>query len=203
MFSQIVFWRQLQKEWRIIFFGKMCKLTASSVPIGQATSVTLCLEENICKWNWIKFTNENHEASLFPFFVFNKSWSICISSSWDHYEVMVFLLVVRYPSDFQFLVSTVISVWVPITLIPVFQFNNLPFLTAQFFFWICIFLWWDTETFPPRNTGSGASLTSWAESASLALVGHLSSDGVTIKMPHGVDILHRPASHPIFSYWVG
>ena len=39
--------------------------------------------------------------------------------------------------------------------------------------------------------------------ASLALVGHPSSDGVTIKMPYGVDVLHRPASHPIFSYWVG
>ena len=48
------------------------------------------------------------------------------------------------------------------------------------------------------------SLTSWGEGASLALVGHPSSDGVTIKIPYGVDVLlHRPASHPIFSYWVG
>ena len=47
------------------------------------------------------------------------------------------------------------------------------------------------------------SLTSWGEGASLALVGHPSSDGVTIKMPYGVDALHRPALHPIFSYWVG
>ena len=30
-----------------------------------------------------------------------------------------------------------------------------------------------------------------------------SSDGVTIKMPYGVDVLHQPASHSIFSYWVG
>ena len=61
---------------------------------------------------------------------------------------------------------------------------------------------------PPRllNTGlvsSRTSLTSWGESASLALVGHSSSDGVTIKMPYGVDVLHQPVSHPIFSYWVG
>ena len=38
-----------------------------------------------------------------------------------------------------------------------------------------------------RNTGlvsSGASLTSWGEGASLALVGNPSSDGVTIKMPY-------------------
>ena len=49
---------------------------------------------------------------------------------------------------------------------------------------------------------SGASLTSWGEGASLALVGDPSSDGVTIKMPYGVDALHRPAWHPIFSYWV-
>ena len=49
--------------------------------------------------------------------------------------------------------------------------------------------------FPPRllNTGlvsSGASLTSWGEGASLALVGYPSSDGVTIKMLYGVDVLH-------------
>ena len=37
------------------------------------------------------------------------------------------------------------------------------------------------------------------DEASLALVGHLSSDGVMIKMPYGVDVLHQPALHPIFS----
>ena len=41
------------------------------------------------------------------------------------------------------------------------------------------------------------------EGDSLALVVHSSSDGVTIKIPYGVDVLHRPASHPIFSCWVG
>ena len=41
------------------------------------------------------------------------------------------------------------------------------------------------------------------EGASLALIGHPSSDVVTIKMLYGVDILHRPALHPIFSYRVG
>ena len=35
---------------------------------------------------------------------------------------------------------------------------------------------------------SGASLTSWGEGASLALVGHPSSDGVMIKMSYGVDV---------------
>ena len=50
---------------------------------------------------------------------------------------------------------------------------------------------------------SGASLTSWGEVTSLVLVGHPSSDGVTIKLLDGVDsFLHRPTSHPIFSYWV-
>ena len=38
------------------------------------------------------------------------------------------------------------------------------------------------------------------EDASLALLGHPSSDGVTIKMPYGVDVLHQPALYPIFSY---
>ena len=50
---------------------------------------------------------------------------------------------------------------------------------------------------------SGDILTSWGEGAYLALVGYPSSDSVTMKMPYGVDVLHRPASHPIFSYWVG
>ena len=50
---------------------------------------------------------------------------------------------------------------------------------------------------------SRASLTSWREGASLALVGDPSSDGVLIKMPYKVDVLHRPTLCPIFSYWVG
>ena len=57
-----------------------------------------------------------------------------------------------------------------------------------------------------RNTGlvfSGASLTLWGEGASLALAGNPSSNGAMINMPYGVVVLHRPASHPIFSYWVG
>ena len=29
------------------------------------------------------------------------------------------------------------------------------------------------------------------------------SDGVSIKMPYGVNVLHRSASHTIFSYWIG
>ena len=41
---------------------------------------------------------------------------------------------------------------------------------------------------------SGITLASWGESASLALVGHPSSDGVTIKIPYVVDVLlRRPA----------
>ena len=60
----------------------------------------------------------------------------------------------------------------------------------------------------PRHWNAGlvssrASLTSWGEGASLALVGCPSSDEVTIKMPYGVDVLHQPASHPILSYRVG
>ena len=43
----------------------------------------------------------------------------------------------------------------------------------------------------------------WEEAAPLALVGHPSSGAVLIKMPHEVDVLHRPAVHPIFSFWVG
>ena len=37
----------------------------------------------------------------------------------------------------------------------------------------------------------------------LASVDHPSSDGVLIKMPYAVDVLHLPALHPIFLYWVG
>ena len=43
----------------------------------------------------------------------------------------------------------------------------------------------------------------WGESASLTLVSHPCSDGVTIKVPYWVDVLlHLPSSHPIFSYWI-
>ena len=45
---------------------------------------------------------------------------------------------------------------------------------------------------------SGASLTSRGEGASLALVGHPSSDGVTIKMPHGVDVFIDQLRTPSF-----
>ena len=48
-----------------------------------------------------------------------------------------------------------------------------------------------------------ANLTLRGKGASLALVGHSSSDGVTINKPEGVDVLRRPALHSIFSYWVG
>ena len=44
---------------------------------------------------------------------------------------------------------------------------------------------------------------SWGEGASLALVGKPSSDGVIPHALWGVDVLHLPALHPIFSYWVG
>ena len=51
---------------------------------------------------------------------------------------------------------------------------------------------------------SGASLTSWGEGVFLALVGHSSSDGMTIKIPSEVDVLlHQQALHAIFSYSVG
>ena len=36
---------------------------------------------------------------------------------------------------------------------------------------------------------NGSSLTSWGEGASLALVGHPSSNGFKIKIPYGVDVL--------------
>ena len=48
----------------------------------------------------------------------------------------------------------------------------------------------------------GGSLTSWGEGASLALVGHPSSDVVAIKMPYGVDILHQSASHLFLLGWL-
>ena len=35
---------------------------------------------------------------------------------------------------------------------------------------------------------SGVELTSWRVGASLTLVGHLSSDSITIKIPYGVDV---------------
>ena len=48
-----------------------------------------------------------------------------------------------------------------------------------------------------------ASLISWGEGTSLASVGDPFGDVITIKMSYGVNVLHQPAAHPIFSYWVG
>ena len=45
----------------------------------------------------------------------------------------------------------------------------------------------------------GLVSTYQGEDASLALVGHPSSDGIMKKIPHGVDVLlHQPTLHPIF-----
>ena len=50
---------------------------------------------------------------------------------------------------------------------------------------------------------SRASLTSWGEVSSLALVDHTSGDGVTVKLPSGIDVLlHPPALHPILFCWL-
>ena len=45
---------------------------------------------------------------------------------------------------------------------------------------------------------SGASLTTWGEGASLSLVGRPSSDGVSIKMPYGVDVFIDQLCTPSF-----
>ena len=59
------------------------------------------------------------------------------------------------------------------------------------------------ETLKYRAGVQQGNPTSWGEGASVALIGHPFSHGVTIKMPYGVVFLHQPALHPIFSYWVG
>ena len=47
----------------------------------------------------------------------------------------------------------------------------------------------------------GVSLTSWGKAASLALVGYSSSDGITLKIHYGVDVLLQlPALYPTFSF---
>ena len=48
-----------------------------------------------------------------------------------------------------------------------------------------------------RLVSSEVSLTSGRKGSSLVLVGHPSSDGVTMKIPYRADVLlQRPASHP-------
>ena len=56
------------------------------------------------------------------------------------------------------------------------------------------------ETLKYWLVSNRASLTSWGEGAFLALVSNLSSYGVTIKMPYGVDVFidqPRTSSFPI------
>ena len=59
--------------------------------------------------------------------------------------------------------------------------------------------------FPKRLSWCpGVSLTSWAEGASLVLVGHPFIDDVTIKLPCRVAVLiYQPASDSIFPNWIG
>ena len=51
-----------------------------------------------------------------------------------------------------------------------------------------------------NSNSSRATLTSWGEGPSLALVANPSSDSVTIKMFYGIDVSHWPASHPVFPW---
>ena len=84
--------------------------------------------------------------------------------------------------------------------------KDLPLKTTSII--LGLFLWL-VMSFSLRhlNTGlvsSRASLTLLGEGASSAVAGHSSSDGMTIKIPYGVDVfLHWQGSHPIFSHWVG
>ena len=51
---------------------------------------------------------------------------------------------------------------------------------------------------------AGSVLPHGVKVSLLALVGYPPTDGITIKIPYGVDVLlHQPVSHPIFFYWVG
>ena len=50
----------------------------------------------------------------------------------------------------------------------------------------------------PGLVSSGASFTSWGKGASLALVGEFSTDGVTLKMPFGVDVFIDQLRTPSF-----
>ena len=62
---------------------------------------------------------------------------------------------------------------------------------------------WDNEIYTGL-VSSRVSYTSWGEGASLALAGHPTTDGITIKILYRVDVLlhQQPAFHPFFSYWL-
>ena len=73
--------------------------------------------------------------------------------------------------------------------------HNTPFL-LQMFFSARIVVNWNTGLVSSR-----VSLSSWGKGASLALASYASCNGVTVKVPYGVDVLlHWPVSQPIFSY---
>ena len=52
-----------------------------------------------------------------------------------------FFTVLCYPSDFYFLVSTTVDIYIPITVILVLLFNNILFLTVKLIFslYVCFF----------------------------------------------------------------
>ena len=69
--------------------------------------------------------------------------------------------------------------------------------------YICLPIQWPVQQLPIVNVMPNwvgiqqGQYTSWGEGASLALVGHLFSDGITIKIPYGVYVLLHWPSFPI------
>ena len=70
-------------------------------------------------------------------------------------------------------------------------FSTYSILFTQFTVPYTLYYYFSPETLKNLVGVQQDSVASWGESASLALVGHCSSDGVTIKIPYGIDdLLH-------------
>ena len=147
-----------------------------------------------------------------PQFVANWEYLMWVTPNSQHFVVWYFILfsliysaILYVPIDFHltavllcnvnlccfYLIRTLLWLWLKDT--SCLSVLHFPYFWSQAAFW----------SEEALLVSSRASLTSSAEVASLSLFGQPSSNGVTIKMPYTVDVLHWPALQLIISYWVG
>ena len=97
--------------------------------------------------------------------------------------------------------TKIIIVFLHFKCFPWSNLSSILYIIKKVYIYCCMYS--VPHSITPRlwNTGlvsRGASLTSWTEGSSLAMVGHPSSDGVSIKMPYRVDVFINQLCTPSF-----
>ena len=119
------------------------------------------------------------------------------------YSTEKIFVIIYYTREEIYVIFITFFLYIPLIL-PGFFKLCLWFLIAQYRpFSVLVFAWYSWEIKILGWCPTGPILPHGEKVPLLILVGHPSSDGVPIKKLYGLDVLQQPASHPIFSYWVG